>query len=236
LVFDPDEDVEADPYVAETTYAAGDLVTSGDKVYRSLVSSNTGNTPASSPTKWVRCSGSWDDAGQMSVAHAFHYAVIRQDGVVVLAGGECSEFIDWRYGTGVATVAVEAYNEKRPEWTRLRDEPSQGAVDEVSDYTGLPIPYYNVNTNGFVIWPNDRMVITGGYSCFPNPSVLDEWGSVLYGSGSDFVPNDWYAHVAEIYTKGHAARYHHCNPKPHLPSSHPSKTDHCHNMRRRHCL
>lgn len=39
-------------YAAGTTYAIGDLVLSVSVVYESLVNSNTGNTPASSPTQW----------------------------------------------------------------------------------------------------------------------------------------------------------------------------------------
>lgn len=39
-------------YAAGTTYATGNKVISAGRVYRSLVDSNTGNTPASSPTQW----------------------------------------------------------------------------------------------------------------------------------------------------------------------------------------
>ena len=39
-------------YGAGTTYVIGNVVTSSSIVYISLVGSNTGNTPASSPTKW----------------------------------------------------------------------------------------------------------------------------------------------------------------------------------------
>lgn len=40
-------------YASGTTYAAGDQVYSGTIYYLSRVSSNTGNTPASSPTQWL---------------------------------------------------------------------------------------------------------------------------------------------------------------------------------------
>ena len=43
-------------YAAGTTYAIGDVVAGGPAdlhIYRSLVNSNTGNTPASSPARWV---------------------------------------------------------------------------------------------------------------------------------------------------------------------------------------
>ena len=40
-------------YVATTSYAIGDLVTSSSINYQSLVNLNVGNTPASSPTKWA---------------------------------------------------------------------------------------------------------------------------------------------------------------------------------------
>jgi collagen type VII alpha len=40
-------------YAGGTTYAEGSVVTEGGSSYISLVSSNTGNDPASSPTKWM---------------------------------------------------------------------------------------------------------------------------------------------------------------------------------------
>jgi hypothetical protein len=40
-------------YVATTSYATGDFVTSSSINYESLVDQNVGNTPASSPTKWA---------------------------------------------------------------------------------------------------------------------------------------------------------------------------------------
>ena len=40
-------------YAGGTTYAAGQVVTYSSIVYISLVSSNTGNTPSSSPSKWA---------------------------------------------------------------------------------------------------------------------------------------------------------------------------------------
>lgn len=40
-------------YSAATTYAKGDRVDYGTNIYESLVNSNTGNTPSTSPTFWV---------------------------------------------------------------------------------------------------------------------------------------------------------------------------------------
>lgn len=40
-------------YSAGTTYAVNDVVSSGGKAYASIVGSNVGNTPASSPTQWL---------------------------------------------------------------------------------------------------------------------------------------------------------------------------------------
>ena len=40
-------------YASGTTYAAGDVVTDSGTVYVSIVNSNTGHTPASSPTYWL---------------------------------------------------------------------------------------------------------------------------------------------------------------------------------------
>lgn len=40
-------------YAAGTTYSAGQVVVSSSVYYISLVNSNTGNTPASSPTQWA---------------------------------------------------------------------------------------------------------------------------------------------------------------------------------------
>lgn len=57
------------PYDAGTTYAVNDLVTSGGSLYRSLVGSNTGHTPASSPTQW-ELEVSKGDAGAAGAAGA----------------------------------------------------------------------------------------------------------------------------------------------------------------------
>jgi hypothetical protein len=43
----------ADTYAAGTTYAAGAFVTYNDKVYRSLIDGNIGNTPSTSTTFWA---------------------------------------------------------------------------------------------------------------------------------------------------------------------------------------
>jgi hypothetical protein len=43
----------AGPYSGGTTYKQGDVVSSGGVIYISLVNSNAGNTPASSPSAWV---------------------------------------------------------------------------------------------------------------------------------------------------------------------------------------
>ena len=44
-------------YAAGTAYVVGESVLYNDKFYLSLVSSNTGNTPTSSPTQWVEIAG-----------------------------------------------------------------------------------------------------------------------------------------------------------------------------------
>src|SRR6266404_2455142 len=64
-------------YAGGTTYAQGNLVTSGGTVYYSLVNSNTGNTPASSPTFWL----------------PFHYGFI-------------SAHLGWSYGQNLTTGNV----------------------------------------------------------------------------------------------------------------------------------
>ncbi len=45
--------VNAPAYASGTTYALGDTVTYSGKIYQSLVNSNTGHQPDTSPTKWV---------------------------------------------------------------------------------------------------------------------------------------------------------------------------------------
>ena len=64
-------------YAGGTTYAQGNLVTSGGTVYYSLVNSNTGNTPASSPTFWL----------------PFHYGFV-------------SSHLGWSYGQNLTTSNV----------------------------------------------------------------------------------------------------------------------------------
>lgn len=64
-------------YAGGTTYSKGDLVTSGGTTYFSRVNSNTGNTPASSPTQWG----------------AFHY-------------GFTSAHFGWSYGQNLTTTNV----------------------------------------------------------------------------------------------------------------------------------
>lgn len=61
-------------YAAGTTYAAGDIVASSGINYKSLQSSNTGNTPASSPTYWQAIlakgdTGATGDAGASSYTY-----------------------------------------------------------------------------------------------------------------------------------------------------------------------
>ena len=53
LSYLPDTSITTSLYAAGTTYAAGDLITSSSIMYESLVSSNKGHTPASSPTYWL---------------------------------------------------------------------------------------------------------------------------------------------------------------------------------------
>lgn len=53
LTYLPVEDIVADAYAAGTTYAIGDICTSNAIMYESILGSNIGNTPASSPTYWV---------------------------------------------------------------------------------------------------------------------------------------------------------------------------------------
>ncbi|WP_343698841.1 hypothetical protein [Caulobacter sp.] len=63
VVFSLDEDTGANPvpqsfvprgaYSAPATYVINDVVTDGSASYISLVNANQGNTPASSPTKWM---------------------------------------------------------------------------------------------------------------------------------------------------------------------------------------
>lgn len=55
-----DKDITFSAYAAGTTYGnfmstrkKSDIVTSGGKIYQSIASANIGNTPSSSPTKWV---------------------------------------------------------------------------------------------------------------------------------------------------------------------------------------
>jgi hypothetical protein len=55
-------------YAAGTTYAAGDLCTDAGAAYISLASSNTGHTPASSPTWWGALGGSSGPATGLDTA------------------------------------------------------------------------------------------------------------------------------------------------------------------------
>lgn len=64
-------------YAGGTTYAQGNLVSSGGTVYYSLVDSNTGHTPASSPSFWL----------------PFHYGFI-------------SAHLGWSYGQNLTTSNV----------------------------------------------------------------------------------------------------------------------------------
>ena len=64
-------------YDAGKTYAQGNLVSSGGTVYYSLINSNTGNTPSSSPSAW----------------QPFHYGFI-------------SNHLGWSYGQGLTTTNV----------------------------------------------------------------------------------------------------------------------------------
>jgi len=53
-------------YSAGTTYAQGESVLSSSKYYVSLVDSNTGNTPASSPSQWSEIAGAPSVSGEAS--------------------------------------------------------------------------------------------------------------------------------------------------------------------------
>lgn len=64
-------------YAGGTTYAAGDVVSSSDVLYTSLQASNTGNTPASSPTYWKAILASKADTASPTFTGTAVFAVAR---------------------------------------------------------------------------------------------------------------------------------------------------------------
>jgi hypothetical protein len=68
------------------SYSAGDIVSSGNIAYKSMVSSNLGNTPASSPTQWQVLwggviGGNYDITVRRSVLRNFHEYLFSSSGV-----------------------------------------------------------------------------------------------------------------------------------------------------------
>jgi hypothetical protein len=73
-------------YSSSKSYSAGDIVSSSNVAYKSMVSSNLGNTPASSPSQWQvlwggAIGGNYDVTVRRGVLRNFHEYVFSSSGV-----------------------------------------------------------------------------------------------------------------------------------------------------------
>ncbi|PZR35780.1 hypothetical protein [Caulobacter segnis] len=125
VVFSLDEDTGSTPvaqgftprgvYAAGSTYAVNDVVTDGAASYISLVAANQGNTPSSSPTKWMLLAAQ----GAQGPAGANGTTLTKGTGADIRAGADDAKYLTSKslYDASLfvpladaATIAVDMSN------------------------------------------------------------------------------------------------------------------------------
>lgn len=212
-------------YNGGTTYAKGDLVVSGGINYYSKQSSNTGHTPASSPTWWYALTSDiyeiptpYTLSDMVNSDGAFNLSMVQSGDVIYIANSNHTPYKLQRY-SNTKWILSEMDLKKQPFQSHNTDQSITLTVANLVNYIGTPFVEYSVNLTSSSALFTNSMIGTNISFEVTNDDTIKPWSSQKGTSETtdvgDIIKNDgkyygcsastagkqtWYA--APIHTEG----------------------------------